>query len=68
MSAVCSDCGQECGAEKFLTEVNPPGGYGLAQMLVCDECMTGEDWSDWRARMWPNWPNKPIDYDLIVEN
>ena len=53
----CSSCSQEIAGEQFLTQVNPPGGYGLPQVLVCDECMR-KYFQHWIAEHWPTWPDK----------
>lgn len=53
-------CGGGCDRvlpdSEFFTEVNPPGGYGRAQLLVCDDCMTSGEWDHWKSEHWPNWP------------
>jgi hypothetical protein len=59
MKLICADCKRECSGDEFLTQINPPGGYGIEQVLVCDPCMQSERWDDWKKRKWPNWPNLP---------
>jgi hypothetical protein len=47
-------CGGGCGRvlpdTMYFTEVNPPGGFGREQVLVCDECMGSGRWDYWKAR------------------
>lgn len=57
---ICADCKRETTDEEFLTEINPPGGYGRPQVLVCDACMNSGRWDHWKAEHWPNWPEKRI--------
>jgi hypothetical protein len=45
----CTDCHKDCTTE-FLTEINPPGGFGRRQVLVCDECMKSGRWNGWKAQ------------------
>jgi hypothetical protein len=54
---VCGDCRGTKRGDEFATEVNPPGGYGRPQLLVCDDCMRSDRWAHWRAEKWPNWPD-----------
>lgn len=38
----CSYCNKsfdELGLDTYLTEVNPSGGYGRNQVLICDTCL-----------------------------
>lgn len=48
---VCADCKQTIKAREFYTVVNPPGGYGREQVLVCDPCMASGRWDDWKRRV-----------------
>lgn len=60
----CGDCDRVVdGKWEFLTEVNPPGGYGRWRVLVCDPCMRSGRWDSWIELHWPNWPDKPINWD-----
>lgn len=52
----CGDCSREISGDDMLTEINPPGGYGRMQFLVCDSCMRSGRWDHWIAEHWPNWP------------
>lgn len=52
----CADCKRKMLDEDFLNEVNPPGGYGDYQVLLCDECMGSDKWAPWREEHWPTWP------------
>jgi len=52
----CGDCRRVVRDDENLTEINPPGGYGRPQLLVCDDCMRSGRWDDWKRRKWPNWP------------
>jgi hypothetical protein len=52
----CCDCDEPKLGSDMATEVNPPGGYGREQLLVCDDCMRSDRWAHWRAEHWPNWP------------
>lgn len=52
----CDDCHEGIPGDKYLTQINPKGGYGQPRMLVCDDCMRSGRWDDWKARKWPNWP------------
>ncbi len=59
MTDTCGD--PACTTPEFrpdtmLTQINPPGGYGLPQFLVCDTCMRSGRWDHWIAEHWPNWP------------
>lgn len=45
----CATCEKPVEGEEFFTEVNPPGGYGRDQVLVCDDCLFSELWADYRA-------------------
>lgn len=53
---VCADCGKPVLDELYYTQVNPEGGYGQPQLLICDDCMATERWAWWRRKRWPNWP------------
>ena len=55
----CEDCKRVVDASAYFTEINPPGGYGRAQVLVCDDCMKSGRWDDWKAEKWENWPELP---------
>ena len=35
---LCDNCGKDC-TRLFLTEVNPPGGFGRPRHLMCDDCL-----------------------------
>lgn len=59
MNHRCAGCGRVVEGDVMFTEVNPEGGYGMARVLVCDDCMRSEEWADWRSRKWPNWPETP---------
>jgi hypothetical protein len=63
---MCNSCHRAVSGSQYLTEVNPPGGYGREQVLVCDDCMASDEWAHWRSRKWPNWPATPIDYRAVV--
>jgi hypothetical protein len=52
----CGDCGAAVADEAFYTEINPEGGYGRPQLLVCDACMKSGRWDYWIGEHWPNWP------------
>lgn len=52
----CCDCHAHIGDEQYATEVNPRGGYGEAQAVVCDSCMTSGRWDHWIKEHWPEWP------------
>lgn len=52
----CGDCGRLVTTDEFLTQVNPPMGYGRKELLVCDECLGAKKWAHWRKEHWPNWP------------
>lgn len=54
----CGDCRRKISDEEFLTEINPPGGYGRMQVLICDECMRTGRWDHRKKEHWPNWPEK----------
>jgi hypothetical protein len=56
---MCSDCHDGIPGHEYLTEINPRGGYGREQVLVCDGCMRSGRWDEWKAQKWPNWPNLP---------
>jgi hypothetical protein len=47
---MCGDCKRHVEDDKFYTEVNPEGGHGRPQLLICDDCMTSGRWDDWKAR------------------
>lgn len=49
----CGQCGESSPIE-YYTEVNPEGGYGQRRLLICDKCLSGSDWDEWRERH--NWP------------
>lgn len=55
-------CGGGCDRvlpkDRYFTEINPPGGYGREQLLVCDDCMRSGSWDHWIAEHMPNWPEK----------
>ncbi len=34
----CDHCDKECGSQ-YLIEVNPEGGWGRPQYLVCEDCL-----------------------------
>lgn len=59
MGARCGTCGKRVEGDEMFTEVNPKGGYGMDQVLICDECMASSEWASWRARHWANWPELP---------
>jgi hypothetical protein len=52
----CGDCKRGLPDSASLTEVNPSGGYGRPQLLVCDDCMRSGRWDAWKAKHWPDWP------------
>ena len=55
----CCDCAREVADEEFYTQINPEGGYGRPQALVCDACMRSGRWDHWISEHWPNWPELP---------
>lgn len=55
---ICNDC-KKFEPGQFLTEINPEGGYGRPQFLVCDDCMKSSRWDHWKADHWQNWPEEP---------
>ena len=56
---LCGDCKRTSdNGQDFFTQINPKGGYGLPQLLVCDECMRSGRWNHWIAEHFPNWPEK----------
>jgi hypothetical protein len=57
LASACVDCEKGLKDDEFYTEVNPPGGYGRPQVLVCDGCMKSGRWDYWISKHWPNWPN-----------
>lgn len=52
----CSNCKRRMDGEEYLTQVNPPGGYGRPQILICDDCMRLPKYDYWRSEHWPDWP------------
>jgi hypothetical protein len=46
--ARCGDCEQDKPGFAMMTEINPEGGYGRPQLLVCDDCMRSGRWDEWR--------------------
>jgi len=46
----CSDCGKLIADQEFLTVVNPLGGYGMPEVIICDPCRDSDKWADWRKR------------------
>jgi hypothetical protein len=55
----CAVCRKAVEGDTYFTEVNPPGGYGFPQVLVCDTCMASHPFANWLGRKWVNWPNEP---------
>jgi hypothetical protein len=53
--ATCGDCGTS-DEQEFYTTINPEGGYGRPELLVCDACMKSGRWDYWKSQHWPNWP------------
>lgn len=49
---ICGDCKRALSDDQFLTEVNPEGGYGRPQLLVCDDCMNSGRWDWWLEEHW----------------
>lgn len=58
MQVICHDCMKPVAPEEFLTQINPPTGYGRPAFRVCDDCMRSGRWDHWIAEHWPNWPEK----------
>lgn len=53
-------CDRVLADDHFFTEVNPPGGFGREQLLVCDDCMRSGEWDYWKSEHWPNWPEPRV--------
>lgn len=45
---VCGDCKKPVEDDAFYTEVNPEGGHGRPQLLVCDDCINSGRWDAWK--------------------
>ena len=52
---ICGDCGRLVPFNQYLTEVNPPGGFGQDQVLLCDDCIKSPQWDYWRLGLDDPW-------------
>jgi hypothetical protein len=52
----CSDCGKKFEDNDYHTQVNPRGGYGREEVIICDECMISGKWDHWLKEHWTDWP------------
>jgi hypothetical protein len=46
----CCECGVDIRKIDWFYTVNPEGGYGRPEVLLCEPCMMTDEWADYRNR------------------